>query len=47
MGPLAPFLLAAMESFLPPLPLVAIVTLGYAKKTPKAPKRKEGRFVIV
>ena len=30
MGPLAPFLLAAMESFLPPLPLVAIVTLNVA-----------------
>lgn len=29
-GPLAPFLLAALESFLPPLPLVAIVTLNVA-----------------
>ncbi len=30
LGPLAPFLLAAMESFVPPLPLVAIVTLNVA-----------------
>ena len=30
LGPVAPFLLAAMESFLPPLPLVAIVTLNVA-----------------
>lgn len=39
---------ALREAFAPDKgELVAIVTLGYAKKTPKAPKRKEGRFVIV
>lgn len=27
--------------------LLAIVTLGYPKKTPKAPRRKDGRYVII
>lgn len=27
--------------------LIAVITLGYAKKTPKAPRRKSGRYVII
>ncbi|MBR6443913.1 MAG: nitroreductase family protein [Firmicutes bacterium] len=39
---------ALREAFAPDKgELVAIVTLGYPKMTPKAPKRKEGRYVII
>ena len=39
---------ALREAFAPDKgELIAIVTLGYSKMTPKAPKRKEGRYVIV
>lgn len=34
LGPIAPFLLSAMESFIPPLPLIAIVTLNVAAQGP-------------
>ena len=36
LGPLAPALLSALESFIPPLPLIAIVTLNVASYGPAA-----------